>query len=78
MLFVFEPGEAGTTRGFAKWRYVTTGLENDSVVEIVEKEDTEMVSPGEVVLTAGHHTLVHDARVRITEKADTAGNARPR
>jgi HlyD family secretion protein len=78
MLFVFEPGEAGTTRGFAKWRYVTTGLENDSVVEIVENEDTEMVSPGEVVLTAGHHTLVHDARVRITEKADTASNARPR
>jgi hypothetical protein len=30
------------------------------------------------VLTAGHHTLVHDARVRITEKADTASNARPR
>lgn len=78
MLFVFEPGEEGATRGFAKWRYVTTGLENDSVVEIVHNDDTEMVSPGEVVLTAGHHTLVHDARVRITEKADTAGNARPR
>jgi RND family efflux transporter MFP subunit len=78
MLFVFEPGEAGATRGFAKWRYVTTGLENDSVVEIVQNDDTEMVSPGEVVLTAGHHTLVHDARVRITEKVDTASNARPR
>ncbi len=78
MLFVFEPGEAGATRGFAKWRYVTTGLENDDVVEIVQNDDTEMVSVGEVVLTAGHHTLVHDARVRITEKADTASNARPR
>jgi RND family efflux transporter MFP subunit len=78
MLFVFEPGEAGATRGFAKWRYVTTGLENDDVVEIVQNDDTEMVNPGEIVLTGGHHTLVHDARVRITEKADTASNARPR
>lgn len=78
MLFVFEPSEAGGTRGFAKWRYVTTGLENDSVVEIVENSDTEMVAAGEIVLTSGHHTLVHDARVRITEKADTASGARPR
>jgi membrane fusion protein (multidrug efflux system) len=78
LLFVFEPNEAGSARGFAKWRYVTTGLENDSVVEIVQSDDTEMVQPGEIVLTAGHHTLVHDARVRVTEKADTASNARPR
>lgn len=78
MLFVFEPNEEGSTRGFAKWRYVTTGLENDSVVEIVASDDTEKVSAGEIVLTAGHHTLVHDARVRVTEKADTTDNARPR
>ncbi len=78
MLFVFEPGEESSTRGFAKWRYVTTGLENDDVVEIVQNDDTDMVNAGEVVLTSGHHTLVHDARVRITEKADTATNARPR
>ncbi|HEX6062591.1 MAG TPA: efflux RND transporter periplasmic adaptor subunit, partial [Longimicrobiales bacterium] len=77
MLFVFAPGEEGSTRGFAKWRYVTTGLENDDVVEILPSDDTEMVSAGEIVLTGGHHTLVHDARVRITEKADTASNARP-
>jgi RND family efflux transporter MFP subunit len=78
MLFVFEPAEAGSTRGLAKWRYVTTGLENDTQVEIVENPETEMVRAGEVVLTAGHQTLVHDARVRITEKADTAENSRPR
>jgi HlyD family secretion protein len=78
MLFVFAPNEEGSSRGFAKWRYVTTGLENDNVVEIVPSDDTEMVNAGEIVLTAGHHTLVHDARVRITEKADTASNARPR
>ena len=78
LLFVFEPNEEGATRGLAKWRYVTTGLENESQVEIIESSDTEMVQPGDVVLTAGHQTLVHDARVRVTEKADTVANARPR
>jgi membrane fusion protein (multidrug efflux system) len=77
MLFVFEPNEEGATRGLAKWRYVTTGLENEAQVEIIASDDTEMVQPGEIVLTAGHQTLVHDARVRVTEKADTAANARP-
>jgi membrane fusion protein (multidrug efflux system) len=77
MLFVFQPNEEGGTRGFAKWRYVTTGLENDTHVEIIPSDDTEMVSAGEIVLTAGHHTLVHDARVRITEKANAEADARP-
>lgn len=77
MLFVFEPDEEDATRGLAKWRYVTTGLENESHVEIIEAEGTEMVAPGETVLTAGHQTLVHDARVRITEKSVAERNARP-
>lgn len=78
LLFVFEPNEEGATRGLAKWRYVTTGLENETQVEIVENSETEMVRPGEMVLTAGHQTLVHDARVRVTEKSDTVSNARTR
>ncbi|HEY0810638.1 MAG TPA: efflux RND transporter periplasmic adaptor subunit, partial [Longimicrobiales bacterium] len=78
MLFVFSPAEEGSTRGFAKWRYVTTGLENDSYVEIVSSDDTEMVAPGEIVLTSGHQTLVHDARVRVVSKADAEDGARPR
>src|SRR5688572_8771879 len=78
MLFVFSPAEEGSTRGFAKWRYVTTGLENDTHVEIVASDDTEMVAPGEIVLTSGHQTLVHDARVRVVEKATLEGGARPR
>jgi RND family efflux transporter MFP subunit len=78
MLFVFSPGEEGSTRGFAKWRYVTTGLENDTHVEIVSSEDTEMLAPGEIVLTSGHQTLVHDARVRVVEKAVLEEGARPR
>ena len=73
MLFVFE-GEG--TRGLAKWRYVTTGAENETMVEIVESPDTEMVRPGEIVLTAGHHTLTHDARIRVVQNASAADGAR--
>jgi HlyD family secretion protein len=74
MLFVLEgPPE----NGLAKWRYVTTGLQNDSLVEIVENPETEMVRPGEIVLTGGHYTLIHDARVRLVENVRQAGG-RPR
>ena len=70
MLFAFE-GE-GTT-GVAKWRYVTTGLANDSLVEIVANPETEMLEPGERVLVDGHYTLIHDARVRIVENVRESG-----
>jgi len=70
MLFVFD-GDGDV--GLAKWRYVTTGLSNDSLVEIVPNPDTEMVEPGERVLTDGHYTLIHDARVRIVESVATEG-----
>lgn len=70
MLFVYEGDERG---GLAKWRYVTPGLANDSVVEIVPDTDTDSVIPGEVVLIGGHYTLIHDARVRIVEDAEAAG-----
>lgn len=70
MLFVFE-GEGAT--GLAKWRYVTTGLGNDSLVEIVEHQDTEMVQPGERVLVDGHYTLIHDAQVRVVTNVRESG-----
>jgi len=70
MLFVQEDG-------LAKWRYVTTGLQNDSLVEIVANPETETVVPGEVVLTDGHYTLVHDARIKLVDDVKTAGG-RPR
>ena len=65
MLFAFneEEGEIGRT----EWRYVTTGLENNQVVEIVENPETSMVSAGEIVLVDGHHFLGHDAAVQLTE-----------
>lgn len=71
MLFVYEDDRA-------KWRYVTTGLENEYYVEILEHPDTDMVHPGEVVLTAGHFTLTHDARVRLVESHREAETGRPR
>lgn len=70
MLFVFE-GEG--QEGLAKWRYVTTGLMNDSLVEIVENPETDMVRPGEIVLTDGHYTLIHDARIRLVTDVKAAG-----
>lgn len=77
MLFVFQGDGADATSGLAKWRYVTTGLANDSLVEIVANPETEMVQPGEIVLTDGHYTLIHDARVRLVENVQAAGG-RPR
>jgi membrane fusion protein (multidrug efflux system) len=69
LVFLFEP-EGNSSQGLAKWTYVTTGLENDEFVEIVPGEGTTMLEPGQMVLTEGHYTLIHDARVRIVE--DTA------
>ncbi|HEX6370057.1 MAG TPA: efflux RND transporter periplasmic adaptor subunit [Longimicrobium sp.] len=71
MLFVYEPG---STDGLAKWRYVTTGLQNETMVEILsEGVETDSVRAGEVVLTEGHYTLIHDARVRLVDDAKKEG-----
>lgn len=70
MLFVFEGDDSG---GRAKWRYVTTGLANDSLVEIVPSEETDSVRPGETVLIDGHYTLTHDARVRLVQNVASEG-----
>jgi membrane fusion protein, multidrug efflux system len=75
MLFVYE--ESGSS-GLAKWRYVNTGLMNDTHVEIVKDGPEDgFVEPGEVVLVGGHYTLTHDARVRLVESAASEGG-RPR
>ena len=74
MLFVYEGDERG---GRARWRYVTPGLGNDEMVELVASEGTDTVEPGEVVLTDGHFSLIHDARVRLVDEPDTTEGARP-
>lgn len=60
MLFVYEDGRA-------KWRYVTTGLESDDLVEIVPNDETSMVEPGEIVLIDNHFYIQHDAPVQLVE-----------
>ncbi len=69
MLFVYEADASG---GLAKWRYVTTGRENDTYVEITEG-DEGMVAPGEVVLVDGHHYLAHDTPIRLVESVAAEG-----
>jgi HlyD family secretion protein len=49
----------------AKWSYVTTGLENEDFAEILESKMN--LEPGEPVITEGHYTLTHDARVQVGE-----------
>lgn len=71
MLFVYEEGARG---GLAKWRYVNTGRENDTHVEILTTgEEQGMVTPGEIVLVDGHHYLAHDTPIRLVEDVVAAG-----
>jgi RND family efflux transporter MFP subunit len=71
MLFVYEEGVRG---GLAKWRYVNTGRENDTHVEIVTTGPEQgMVAPGEIVLVDGHHYLAHDTPIRLVEDVAAEG-----
>jgi len=54
--------------GLAKWRYVQVGLENENYAEILPAVNPgEGVNEGEMVITEGHFTLAHDARVSIKQ-----------
>lgn len=69
MLFVYEGDEA---QGLAKWRYVTTGRENERLVEIVPGGEG-IVEPGETVLVDGHAYLAHDTPVRLVQNVLAEG-----
>ncbi|KPK82543.1 MAG: hypothetical protein AMS25_02020 [Gemmatimonas sp. SM23_52] len=73
LVFVFEPEAPNSSEGLAKWTYVSTGLENEDFAEIVPGEGTTMLEPGQLVLTEGHYTLIHDARVRVVEDEERQG-----
>ncbi|HWV55929.1 MAG TPA: efflux RND transporter periplasmic adaptor subunit, partial [Longimicrobiales bacterium] len=73
VVFVYQGDERG---GVAMWRYVRRGLENDEQVEILYfpgEERSDPLEPGELVLTSGHATLVHQAQVRIVDNVLVAG-----
>ncbi|MDX1660877.1 MAG: efflux RND transporter periplasmic adaptor subunit [Gemmatimonadota bacterium] len=67
MVFLFQSVPEGAESGLAKWVYVTPGLENGKVVEIIENEETDLLEAGSLVIVGGHYTLVHDAPVRLAE-----------
>jgi RND family efflux transporter MFP subunit len=71
LVFAFEglPGSA-PGEGLAKWIYVTTALVNREYIEIVHGESDTQLKPGTLVLTGGHLTLIHDARVRVGSSTD--------
>jgi len=69
MLFVYEGDEK---QGLAKWRYVTTGRENEEYVEILPSGEGT-VEPGETVLVDGHVYLAHDTPVRLVEDVAAEG-----
>lgn len=71
MVFVYEGDDRS---GRAKWRYVTVGMANDSVVEILTQGiQTDSVRPGETVLVDGHYSLQHDAPIRLVDDVQAAG-----
>jgi len=69
MLFVYEGDER---QGLAKWRYVTTGRENEQYVEILPGGEGT-VKPGEIVLVDGHAYLAHDTPVRLVDDVAAEG-----
>ncbi|HEY0150412.1 MAG TPA: efflux RND transporter periplasmic adaptor subunit [Longimicrobium sp.] len=59
--------------GRAKWHYVRTGVQNDTLVEVLPDPGTEPPRVGDVVLTRGHQMLVHDAPIRVVPGPEAAG-----
>ena len=71
IVFVYHPGPDARS-GRAEWRYVTTGRENEFLVELT-LGDEKFVEPGEIVLVDGHHYLAHDAVVRLVDDPESEG-----
>ncbi len=49
----------------AQWLYVTTGLENDQWVEILQVHSGGSLAPGDEVVVSDHLTLSHEALIQV-------------
>jgi len=49
-------------KGKAEWHYVSTGGENEEYIDVVSG-----IHEGDSVMIDGHHTLVHQARIRVVD-----------
>ncbi len=60
--------------GRAQWTYVNAGRSNGQFTEILPDSGTGIipVNPGDQVITEGHLTLIHDARVRVVPRPERA------
>lgn len=58
--------------GRAQWTYVNAGRSNGQFTEILPDSGTGIipVNPGDQVITEGHLTLIHDARVRVVPRPE--------
>jgi RND family efflux transporter MFP subunit len=52
----------------AQWLYVTTGLENDHWVEILQVHSGGSLAPGDEVVVSDHLTLSHEALIRVRKQ----------
>jgi hypothetical protein len=73
-VFVFEEGRA-------KWLYVTLGMANDSVWEVINEgpkwdPQTDKLTVGQIVLTQNQKNLNHDAKVKLVDDVRKEGGAR--
>jgi len=52
----------------AQWLYITTGLENDTWVEVKSVHSGGSLAPGDTVVVSDHLTLAHEAKIDIRRK----------
>ena len=52
----------------AQWLYVTTGMENDQWVEVLQVHSGGSLAPGEEVVVSDHLTLAHEALINVRKQ----------
>jgi RND family efflux transporter MFP subunit len=73
LVFVFKPDSAGSETGRAQWCYVIEGQRSDEFTELMPDPEHDCIRRGETVLTVGHNSLTHDAKVKLMPNSKLAG-----